>query len=94
MGGFKTKLSNRMAGSTRLELATFRVTGGRSNQLNYDPNFLRFSKVSELKKRRPKAQLPARETKISAPYLSKEPLESKAFFKGGNGLLNRRIPSN
>ena len=26
-----------MAGSTRLELATFGVTGRRSNQLNYDP---------------------------------------------------------
>ena len=26
-----------MAGPTRLELATFRVTGGRSNQLSYDP---------------------------------------------------------
>ena len=26
------------AGSTRLELATFRVTGGRSNRLNYDPD--------------------------------------------------------
>ena len=27
-----------MAGLTRLELATFRVTGGRSNQLSYSPN--------------------------------------------------------
>jgi hypothetical protein len=26
-----------MAGSTRLELATFGLTGRRSNQLNYDP---------------------------------------------------------
>ncbi|KKS68331.1 MAG: hypothetical protein UV38_C0002G0200 [candidate division TM6 bacterium GW2011_GWE2_42_60] len=26
-----------MAGLTRLELATFRVTGGRSNQLSYSP---------------------------------------------------------
>jgi hypothetical protein len=26
-----------MAGLTRLELATFRVTGGRSNQLSYNP---------------------------------------------------------
>ena len=26
-----------LAGLTRLELATFRVTGGRSNQLNYNP---------------------------------------------------------
>ena len=27
-----------MAGLTRLELATFRVTGGRSNQLSYSPS--------------------------------------------------------
>ncbi len=27
----------RLAGLTRLELATFRVTGGRSNQLSYNP---------------------------------------------------------
>jgi hypothetical protein len=27
----------KMAGLTRLELATFRVTGGRSNQLSYSP---------------------------------------------------------
>ncbi len=26
-----------VAGLTRLELATFRVTGGRSNQLSYNP---------------------------------------------------------
>ena len=26
-----------LAGMTRLELATFRVTGGRSNQLSYTP---------------------------------------------------------
>ena len=31
------KLLKRMAGSTRLELATSGVTGRRSNQLNYDP---------------------------------------------------------
>lgn len=29
-----------MAGLTRLELATFRVTGGRSNQLSYSPIFV------------------------------------------------------
>jgi hypothetical protein len=29
-----------MAGLTRLELATFRVTGGRSNQLSYSPHIL------------------------------------------------------
>ena len=28
-----------MAGLTRLELATFRVTGGRSNQLSYSPEY-------------------------------------------------------
>ncbi len=28
-----------MAGLTRLELATFRVTGGRSNQLSYSPRY-------------------------------------------------------
>ncbi len=28
-----------LAGLTRLELATFRVTGERSNQLSYSPNF-------------------------------------------------------
>jgi hypothetical protein len=32
--------SNKMAGSTRLELATSGVTGRRSNQLNYDPAIL------------------------------------------------------
>ena len=30
-----------MAGLTRLELATFRVTGGRSNQLSYSPEYIR-----------------------------------------------------
>ncbi len=30
----------RMAGTTRLELATSAVTGQRSNQLNYVPNLL------------------------------------------------------
>ena len=29
-----------MAGTTRLELATFGVTGRRSNQLNYAPIYL------------------------------------------------------
>ena len=29
-----------MAGTTRLELATFGVTGRRSNQLNYAPMYL------------------------------------------------------
>ena len=32
------KLLKRMAGTTRLELATSAVTGQRSNQLNYVPN--------------------------------------------------------
>ena len=32
-----------MAGTTRLELATFGVTGRRSNQLNYAP--IEFNKV-------------------------------------------------
>ena len=31
-------LNKKMAGPTRLELATSGVTGRRSNQLNYDPN--------------------------------------------------------
>ena len=31
-----------MAGATRLELATFGVTGRRSNQLNYAPLLFRF----------------------------------------------------
>jgi hypothetical protein len=30
----------RLAGLTRLELATFRVTGGRSNQLSYSPEYV------------------------------------------------------
>jgi hypothetical protein len=30
-----------MAGLTRLELATFRVTGGRSNQLSYSPKYIK-----------------------------------------------------
>jgi hypothetical protein len=33
-----TILLERMAGTTRLELATSAVTGQRSNQLNYVPN--------------------------------------------------------
>ena len=33
-----TTLLDRMAGTTRLELATSAVTGQRSNQLNYVPN--------------------------------------------------------
>ena len=33
-----TTLLKRMAGTTRLELATSAVTGQRSNQLNYVPN--------------------------------------------------------
>jgi hypothetical protein len=35
-------VSNKMAGPTRLELATSGVTGRRSNQLNYDPAILFF----------------------------------------------------
>ena len=37
----------RMAGLTRLELATFRVTGGRSNQLSYNPTCVRAFPVNE-----------------------------------------------
>jgi hypothetical protein len=33
-----THLQRKMAGPTRLELATSGVTGRRSNQLNYDPD--------------------------------------------------------
>ncbi len=33
----------KMAGSTRLELATSGVTGRRSNQLNYDPAWVSYN---------------------------------------------------
>ena len=33
-----------LAGPTRLELATSGLTGRRSNQLNYDPEFYSFSR--------------------------------------------------
>ena len=36
--GIDLTLVERMAGTTRLELATSAVTGQRSNQLNYVPN--------------------------------------------------------
>jgi hypothetical protein len=36
-------LKLKMAGPTRLELATSGVTGRRSNQLNYDPTYLKGS---------------------------------------------------
>ena len=41
-----------MAGATGLELATFCVTGRRSNQLNYTPAFpyLKYKAVAHLKK--------------------------------------------
>src|SRR5918999_1587354 len=35
-------ISKKMAGATRLELATSRVAGRRSNQLNYDPNVINY----------------------------------------------------
>ena len=35
--GIRLTLLERMAGTTRLELATSAVTGQRSNQLNYVP---------------------------------------------------------
>ena len=38
--GVLCKPFKRMAGTTRLELATSAVTGQRSNQLNYVPNFV------------------------------------------------------
>jgi hypothetical protein len=34
-------LFDQVAGPTRLELATSGVTGRRSNQLNYDPTFIK-----------------------------------------------------
>ena len=34
-----------MAGATRLELATSGVTGRRSNQLNYAPEYYRFYQI-------------------------------------------------
>jgi hypothetical protein len=34
------KLLKKLAGTTRLELATSAVTGQRSNQLNYVPSFV------------------------------------------------------
>ena len=37
--GMSCKPFKRMAGTTRLELATSAVTGQRSNQLNYVPSF-------------------------------------------------------
>ena|GEM_PF-3360716 len=37
-----------MAGLTRLELATFRVTGGRSNQLSYSPLYIFDKSFKEL----------------------------------------------
>ena len=37
MGNDSLPIQTKMAGPTRLELATFGVTGRRSNQLNYDP---------------------------------------------------------
>ena len=36
-GGYEPSDVKRMAGTTRLELATSAVTGQRSNQLNYVP---------------------------------------------------------
>ena len=36
-GGYEPSGVKRMAGTTRLELATSAVTGQRSNQLNYVP---------------------------------------------------------
>ena len=38
--GQACKLLKKLAGTTRLELATSAVTGQRSNQLNYVPSFL------------------------------------------------------
>ena len=35
-----------LAGATRFELATFGVTGRRSNQLNYAPNLVSFLNLS------------------------------------------------
>jgi hypothetical protein len=39
-GGTSGKLLKKLAGTTRLELATSAVTGQRSNQLNYVPSFV------------------------------------------------------
>ena len=38
LGTIPSNLLKRMAGTTRLELATSAVTGQRSNQLNYVPS--------------------------------------------------------
>jgi hypothetical protein len=40
IAGQTCKLLKKLAGTTRLELATSAVTGQRSNQLNYVPSFV------------------------------------------------------
>ena len=47
------KLLKKMAGSTRLELATSGVTGRRSNQLNYDPAWVSLWARQPARRRRP-----------------------------------------
>ena len=66
----------KMAGPTRLELATSGVTGRRSNQLNYDPAVVLFEAGSL-----PEENLPYKRNDFEPGF--------PPCFEGKNGGLNR-----
>ena len=87
-----------MAGLTRLELATFRVTGGRSNQLSYSPISMGFNFFMRSFKLLVRRSLPSLKARISVDgsyspiFMGFNTILSYAILKK-DGRARRSLPS-